>query len=233
VLPSNIIEVHVTLNTSETVTSKNEPFVLINNQEKYVIIFSCMTNLIFVNTVDTIYVDGTFQYCARFFTQMFTIHGFQNGHYIPFIFCLLPDKKYETYLYMLNAIIDKCKEINLNFSPTHITIDFELAIYSAVDEIWPLSKRVGCRFHLTQAWYRNIQQYGLATEYKTNSDIGKWIKYTFGLLYLDPKEVSDCFVEDLMLECPTDDRVTKYCDYLVNNYISEDSTFPPCLWACN
>ncbi|KAE9541792.1 hypothetical protein AGLY_003783 [Aphis glycines] len=64
-------------------------------------------------------------------------------------------------------------------------------------------------------------------------DIGKWIKYTFGLLYLGLEEVSDCFVEDLMPECPTDERVTKYCDYLVNNYISEDSTFPPCLWACN
>jgi len=73
--------------------------------------------------VDSIYIDGTFQYCARFFTQMFTIHGFKNGHYIPLIFCLLSDKKYETYLYMLNAIIDKCKQINLNFSPKYETID--------------------------------------------------------------------------------------------------------------
>jgi hypothetical protein len=45
--------------------------------------------------------------------------------------------------------------------------------------------------------------------------------------------VFDCFVEDLMPECPTDNRVVKYCDYLVKNYISEDSTFIPCLWACN
>ncbi|KAL4097709.1 hypothetical protein QTP88_022439 [Uroleucon formosanum] len=43
-----------------------------------------------------------------------------------------------------------------------------------------------------------------STEYKKNSDIGKWIKYTFGLLYLDPEEVSDCFVENLMPECPND-----------------------------
>jgi len=54
-------------------------------------------------------------------------------------------------------------------------------------------------------------------------------KYTFGLLYLYPEEVSDCFVEDLMSECPTDNRVAKYCDYLVNNYISENITFTPCL----
>jgi len=72
--------------------------------------FFCKTNLTLLSTVDTIYMDGTFQYCEGCFTQMFTIHGFQNGHYIPLIFCLLPDKKYETYFYTLiiipNAIID-------------------------------------------------------------------------------------------------------------------------------
>jgi len=48
-----------------------------------------------------------------------------------------------------------------------------------------------------------------------------------------PKKCLDCLVADLMPECPTDNRVAKYCDYLVNNYTSEDSTFTPCLWACN
>lgn len=41
--------------------------------------------------------------------------------------------------------------------------------------------------------------------------------------------MSDCFVEDFMSEFLTDDRVIKYCDYLVNNYIFEDSTFTPSL----
>jgi hypothetical protein len=173
VLPNNIIEAHITLNTSETVTSKNEPFVLINDQEKNIIIFSCKTNLIFLNTIDAIYMNGTFQYCVRFFMQMFIIRGFKNGHYISLIFCLLPDKKYETYLYTLHAIIDKFKGINLNFSRKYITIDFELAIHSAVNEIWSLPKRIVCHFYLTQAWFKNIQQCGLATEYKKNSGIGK------------------------------------------------------------
>jgi hypothetical protein len=30
---------------------------------------------------------------------------------------------------------------------------------------------------------------------------------------------------------PTDPRVTQYCDYLVDCYISENSNFPPFLWA--
>jgi hypothetical protein len=112
VLPSNIIETHIALITSETVTLKNESFVLINNQEKNIIIFSYKTYLIFLNTVDTIYMDGTFQYCARFFTQMFTIHGFKNGHYIPLIFCLFLIKIIKhTYIRFMQLLISVKKLI--------------------------------------------------------------------------------------------------------------------------
>ncbi|KAF0753514.1 Uncharacterized protein FWK35_00012982 [Aphis craccivora] len=59
------------------------------------------------------------------------------------------------------------------------------------------------------------------------------VQHTFGLIFLEPSEVSDCFTQDLMDECPTDEKLVKYCDYLVENYISEDSVFSPILWACN
>lgn len=32
---------------------------------------------------------------------------------------------------------------------------------------------------------------------------------------------------------PEDDRVLQFCDYLVDNYLTEDSTFPPYMWASN
>ncbi|KAE9537652.1 hypothetical protein AGLY_006675 [Aphis glycines] len=112
------------------------------------------------------------------------------------------------------------RKLGLVFIPKFVTIDFEKAIHLAVNEVWPSSKIVGCRFHLIQAWYRNVQKYGLATEYQNNTSI-------------EPSEVSDCFTQDLMAECPTDEELVKYCDYLVENYISEDSVFSPTLWACN
>lgn len=40
------------------------------------------------NNLKTIFVDGTFEYCQKYFTQLFTIHGFENNSYIPFVFCL-------------------------------------------------------------------------------------------------------------------------------------------------
>lgn len=83
-----------------------------------------------------------------------------------------------------------------------------------------------------QAWYRKVQKYGLATEYETNTSIGNWIQHTFGLIFLEPTEVSDCFAQDLMSKCPNDEKLVKLCDYLVENYISEDSVFSPTLWTC-
>jgi hypothetical protein len=89
-------------------------------------------------------MDGHFKYCPRFFLQMFTIHGLKNSHYIPFIFCLLPEKLIETYTYTLRCIVDK---FNLLFSPKYVTVDFEISIHKAIVEIWPDSKIIGCRFH--------------------------------------------------------------------------------------
>ena len=58
-----------------------------------------------------------------------------------------------------------------------------------------------------------------------SSEIGKWIRHTFGLLFLDPHEVSACFVNDFMSDCPDDERLKKYCDYFTDNSINEESLF--------
>ncbi|XP_050066082.1 uncharacterized protein LOC126555168 [Aphis gossypii] len=83
----------------------------------------------------------------------------------------------------------------------------------------------------SKSWWRSIQKFGLVSDYNDSSSIiGTWLHSTFGLIFLEPEEVSDCFVEDLMADCPIDDKLTQYCDYLTEHYISEDSTFPPKLW---
>jgi hypothetical protein len=206
-----------------------ESFFLIKDLEKHIIIFSCQKNLTFINEVDTIYMDRTFKYCPRLFLQLFSIHGLKNGHYIPLIFCLLPDKSIETYKYTLHCIVDKC---NLLFSPKYVTVDFEISIHKAIVEIWPHSKIIGCRFHLTQSWFCQVQNLGLVSEYKNDfSEIGNWIKYTFGLLFLNPGDVKECFVEDLMSIYPDDDKLKSYCDYLTDTYINEECIFHPNIWA--
>ncbi len=49
-----------------------------------------------------------------------------------------------------------------------MTIDYEKAIINAVNEVWPESSIIGCRFHLTNSWWRKI--YNLLV-YQTNIKI--------------------------------------------------------------
>jgi hypothetical protein len=126
----------------------------------------------------------------------------------------------------------KCKDLGLHFSLSNITVDFERAIINAFSEMWTQTNISGCRFYLTQSWYRKIQEIDLSSEYKDESSkIGKWLHNIFGLLFLNPEDVSDCFIDDFMSECPIDERLQKFADYFVETYISEDCIYPPKLWA--
>lgn len=85
-LPKNIQELHIALDSFNQKTNKEEEFLLVNNREQHIIMFSCKTNLNFLCDLDTIYVDGTFSYCPRLFLQLFTLHGLKGDHYIPLVF---------------------------------------------------------------------------------------------------------------------------------------------------
>uniref|UniRef100_A0A6P7F583 Uncharacterized protein LOC114326048 n=1 Tax=Diabrotica virgifera virgifera TaxID=50390 RepID=A0A6P7F583_DIAVI len=148
-------------------------------------------------------MDGTFDYCTFFFLQMFTLHTLINDTYVPVAFCLLPNKQKFTYKSLFELLKKKCQDLGCNLNPTKIVIDYELGIHSSMREVFPEANVVGCRFHLAQAWWRKVQNVGLSSEYKNeNSEIGKWLKHIFGLMYLTPSQVGDCFVEDFMPEKP-------------------------------
>ncbi|CAH1726302.1 unnamed protein product [Aphis gossypii] len=87
-------------------TTRGEHFLLNNDENKNVIIFSCEKNLHFLSNVENVYVDGMFKYSARFFEQMFTIHGYKNDHYVPLVFCLLVDKSKHTYAFVFKKITE-------------------------------------------------------------------------------------------------------------------------------
>ena len=66
---------------------------------------------------------------------------------------------------------------------------------------------------------------------KPESDISSWLTQFFGLAYLDPSEVGDCIDEELVADIPDDQRCLKFADYVVENYISPDSTFQLPMWS--
>lgn len=234
-LPTSVEETFDILVNMNIQTSKGENFLLFKDRTDQIMVFSCQTNIEFIGRVKRIYLDGTFNYCPQFFCQFFTIHGYYNGHYIPLIFSLLPNKRSETYQKLFNIVKAICINNSVTLDISEIVVDFEKGIHKAVEQVWPLAQVIGCRFHLLQAWYRKIQQIGLIPVYKDeSSNSGRWLRMTFALTFLNPVEVSDCFVFDLLSIAPPDDeKIQMYCDYLIDNYISEESLFPPTVWAQN
>ena len=231
-LPSNIQEVQEVVQTSTPQTSKGECFLFINCLKSNIILFSCETNIRVLTEMDIVYMDGTFSYCTKYFLQLFTIHGLTNGHYIPLLYCLLPNKNTKTYMELFSLLKSNIFEAyKIEFYPKIIYVDFEKAIHNGIVQIWPNTEIKGCRFHLHQAWYRKIQSLGLTSEFKTDSEIGKWLKHIFGLTYLNPKDVEDCFVFELMAYKPQNAILDKFADYLVETYVDSNAIFPPHFWA--
>ncbi|KAF0706208.1 MULE domain-containing protein [Aphis craccivora] len=111
--------------------------------------------------------------------------------------------------------------------PNLFVADFEQAIHNAINEMFPLSKIIGCRFHLSQSWYRKIQNLGLTTDYRSETEIGKWLRNIFGLSFINAVEVGESYTDDFMSTIPENQAVQEFSDY----YISDEGIFPPHIWA--
>ncbi|KAL4091005.1 hypothetical protein QTP88_025749 [Uroleucon formosanum] len=216
-------------------TNDNEQFIFVNNSVSSIIGFSTERNLNVLCDVTYIYMDGTFNVCPKFFTQLFTIHGLKDDVYIPLVFFLLPDKQKITYELAFKYLVDHCSLHCMTLAPVQVFIDFGIAIHMAVESAWPTSQIRGCRFHLAQSWWRKIQNLGFSAIYKDTSsenEIGNFLELFFGLPFLRPIEVIDCFTDELMAVRPTgDNRIEEFMDYVFDNYISPEASFPPSIWA--
>ena len=231
-LPKTVIETHEVINKIIIKTNTDEPFLMVNDHDNNIIGFSTTSNLMVLCDTNTIYVDGTFKSCPKYFLQIFTIHALVNEMYVPLVFFLLPNKETKSYFYSFKYTMDQCTIVGLTFSPKYIFIDFEKSIHNAAQQVWPAINIKGCRFHLGQSWWKKIQCLGLSTNYKKrNSEESNFLKIFFGLPFLRPNDVYDCFIEDIMPKLPANENIKLFTDYILKTYIASDSTFPPNLWA--
>ena len=125
----------------------------------------CSKNV--VKSLICLFADGTFKCCPKYFSQLYTFHGFRNGHYIPLVFCLLSSKSGECYRKMFTLLQECCYwKFNLSLEIETIHLDFEERMHTVVRKMFPEVVIKSCRFHLGQAWWRKIQSLGIAKEYK-------------------------------------------------------------------
>ncbi|KAE9537316.1 hypothetical protein AGLY_006339 [Aphis glycines] len=84
-------------------------------------------------------------------------------------------------------IVEKYNTLGFLFSPKHITVDFELAIHKPIENVWPNTTIIGCRFNLTQSWWRNIQKCDLLSDCPVNDKL-----LTNYCDYLTDTYISEC-----------------------------------------
>jgi hypothetical protein len=97
--------------------------------------------------------------------------------------------------------------------------------------VWPVCEVKARRLHFGQCWRRTVQSLGLSKQYgKKDYQVSQFLKKIFGLSLLPPAEFSDSLALEFISNLPNDKRVEQFCDYLLENYIDADFTFPPPLW---
>ena len=72
-----------------------------------------------------------------------------------------------------------------------------------------------------------MQSLGPSKKYgKKDSEVSQCLKKIFGLSLLPPAEVCDCFALEFLSNLPNDKRVEEFCNYVLQNCVDADSTFP-------
>ena len=91
-----------------------------------------------------------------FFYELYTIHRFRNGHFVPLVFALLSGKSDRVYRNIWNSLKAACTERNYNLQPKLIHVDFQLTMHTVLNDVFPVASLNCCRLHLGQAWYCKI-----------------------------------------------------------------------------
>lgn len=153
---------------------------------------------------------------------LYTIfEGMKDGWYVPLIYVLAVDKRYETYKMILEQLVI----LRTNFKPHHITIDFEKAVIKALNEIFPDSNIHGCNFHFAQSVWRHLQSVGLQRIYSEDSDFGLNIRLLLALPFVPENDVEYAFSKIVQSDFYIENEDSEYNDSIqaLLNYI--ESTY--------
>lgn len=151
----------------------------------------------------------------RYFKQLYTIHGFnkRNDSIIPLIYCLLPDKKMETYKIVFHLIKSQFR----NWMPKKITIDFELAVIKAVKKVYRDIQVKGCYFHFSRCLLRKAKQLKIISSVQK-----RHVAKCIGIARLPPEHLEFGY-QYVMSKCPSNEKIEKFNKYFQTHWIKRSN----------
>ena len=141
-----------------------------------------------------IYMDATYKNAPTGFKQLFTINSFianSSGDMIqvPLCFVFMTRRRKVDYVEVLTAF----RKLLLGVAVQSVLTDFEIALWSAVREVFPEATHFGCLFHWTQAIMNKVKDLGLANAYRNHSNTRQAIQQLLCLPYLPHSKIPGVF----------------------------------------
>ena len=154
--------------------------------------------------------DGTFAAVASTpFNQAYVIFVKKSKISVPCAFFLLPNKRKSTYIQMFEILSRRIPN-----GPRFFHADFEVAVISALQEIYAGTEVSFCNFHWSQALERNIKSHGLGSYINKRLDLQLFVRSLWSLIFLPADDFAMAFekiIEDTPLmdeddEAPEEER---------------------------
>ena len=198
---------------------------------RHIIMFTSLM-LVFLSKAKTWYMDATFKAVQKPFRQLLGIHVFlRNGKCIkqvPLVFALMSRKSKRDYVAVLTVIKENLPH---DFKVQGAMIDFEVAVWTAIREVFPTIHIFGCSFHWGQAVWRKIQDLGLAIHYRKNRMVRKFLRQLLCLPFLPAEHIPKMFRDFVELLQPNHpEALHDLCEYIDGNWISS-MIWPPSCWS--
>ncbi len=196
---------------------------VIQVDDEYTFLFASDLILDRLNTIQEAFYDGTFFTTPSMFHQMFSVQGMFGQHCLPILHVLTTTRTEALYV----AVLEKLKELQPQFKPTHIMGDYEQASRNAFKTCFPDAEWGGCIFHFSRAIWRKIQKLGLIDCYKTSAEFRLLVKRTMAVPFLPPFHmrvlVNHIFAHDCQVSEPIQRRISQLKTYVTRFWLGKVS----------
>jgi len=134
----------------------------------------------------------------------------EYGHCLPIFGVLMTSKEQKLY----EKIFEKVRELLSSFEPSNFMSDFETGLQNSLQNIWPQCTINGCCFHFKSAIAKWIRKSPIFYEYRTNTNVKKWIRKVSSLCFLPadkiPFQWNKLCAELLRFAEPTKSKLLKF-----------------------